>query len=143
MKSRTKLTTDTTVRAQSMRSAVAMWGVTAADIKRAKNGGCSAFRNGRIHRDELLPWLKNNPVDPTAALDEMGWKERRLKAQVDKLEMEVAREKGKLVERHTVTEEWGKHLTFIFDTLDKSMDRHAYNAIVKEVRTYLGKYALG
>jgi hypothetical protein len=143
MKTKTKPTTDTTVRAESIRSAVAMWGVTVADIKRAKTGGCTAFRNGRIHRDELLPWLKDNPVDLTAALDEMGWKERRLKAQVDKLEMEVAKEKGKLVERHVVTEEWGKHLTFIFDTLDKSMDRHAYNAIVKEVRTYLGKYALG
>jgi hypothetical protein len=143
MKTKTKPTTDTTVRAESMKAASSMYGVSVADIRRAKYGGCTAFRNGRIHRDELLPWLAANPVDTTVPLDEMGWKERRLKAQVDKLEMEVAKEKGKLVERHVVTEEWGKHLTFIFDTLDKSMDRHAYNAIVKEVRTYLGKYALG
>jgi hypothetical protein len=143
MKTKTKPTTDTTVRAESMKAASAMYGVSVADIRRAKYGGCTAFRNGRIHRDELLPWLKDNPAKADEPLSEMGWKERRLKAQVDKLEMEVAREKGKLVERHTVTEEWGKHLTFIFDTLDKSMDRHAYNAIVKEVRTYLGKYALG
>lgn len=126
--------------ADSMASASSMWGLDKSEIMRAKAGGCTAFFGGRIDRKPLLIWLSKNPA-PLDNAPAGGSKERKLRAEAERVEILVMQLRGSLIERATVTDEWGRHLTAIFDILDKSLDRVAYNAIAKEVKGYLGKYA--
>ena len=126
--------------APSMTSAEKMWGIDKSELSRAKNSGCAAFRGNLIYRDDLLAWLQANP----AAAGDVApgdYKARKLKAQVDKLEIDVSRERGKLVERAIVTEEWGKHITRLFDIVNQSCPRDMAQIITKEFRGYLGKAA--
>lgn len=131
----------------AMSSASKILEIPISEIKRAKLGGCSGFRNGRIYRVDLLEWLKHNPlltgVAPTinSEATDAEMESRKLAAQTLKAELELDRAKEKVIDRDLVRTEWTTHLTKIFEILDQSLDRGIYNSIAKEVKLYLGQYA--
>ena len=130
--------------ADSIASACKLWGIDRVDIKRAKEGGCSAFRGSRVYRDTLIAWLKANPRSAEElAMDgkNLSLQDQKLAKQIEKLDIEIARSRGDLVERAIVTEEWGKHITRLFDIVNQSCSRDMALIITKEFRGYLGKAA--
>ena len=54
-------------------------------LRAAKNKGCPAFNHGRVHEEQLLTWLKDNPVPDdapskdTAQIAVLQQQERRLR----------------------------------------------------------------
>ena len=60
----------------------------------------------------------------------------RLK-QVERIQLSIDRERGALIPRDLVRDEWTKHLNKLFEILDKSLDRGIYNAVAKELKSYL------
>jgi hypothetical protein len=130
--------------APSISNAAAIWGLEKKDIQRAKTGGCTAFKGSRVHRDDLIAWLKANPRSAEElAMDgkNLSLQDQKLAKQIEKLDIEIARSRGDLVERAIVTEEWGKHITRLFDIVTQSCSRDMAMIITKEFRGYLGKAA--
>ena len=60
----------------------------------------------------------------------------RLK-QVERIQLSIDRERGALISRDLVRTEWEKHIVKFFQILDKSIDGHIYNSVVKEMKSYL------
>jgi hypothetical protein len=127
-----------------MRHASTIWELEPTEIKRAKKGGSNAFRNGRVYRDDLIDWLKANPrSESELPVDgkNLSLQDQKLAKQIEKLDIEIARSRGDLVERSVVTEEWGKHATRLFDIVNQSCPADLAQIITKEFRGYLGKAA--
>ena len=134
----------------NMHQASAATGLSVIEIRKAKKAGCIAFRYGKIYKKELTDWIaaeKAKVPVPVVAIDESEtasdeeMESRKLRAQTLKAELELDIAKGKVINRDLVRTEWSTNLSAIFDILDKSLDRGIYNAIVKEVKIYLGKKA--
>jgi len=128
----------------SLAQAEAVWGIDRREMLRAKHAGCAAFRNGKIQRDPLLDWLKSNPrSESELPVDgkNLSLQDQKLAKQIEKLDIEIARSRGDLVERAVVTEEWGKHATRLFDIVNQSCPADLAQIITKEFRGYLGKAA--
>jgi len=49
----------------------------------------------------------------------------------------IDKERGALIPRDLVKAEWVKHIGKLFEILDKSLDRGIYNAVAKELKSYL------
>lgn len=120
------------------------------EIKRAKQNGCIAFRNTKIYTADLLAWLKANPIVAASSTSlenstedvncsDAEMESRKLRAQTLKAELELDIAKSKVINRELVRTEWSTNVSAIFEILDKSLDRSIYNAVVKEVKIYLGK----
>ena len=127
-----------------MSAASNLYGLDLEEIRRAKHAGCRAFRNNRIHRDDLITWLKANPRSAEElAMDgkNLSLQDQKLAKQIEKLDIEIARSREDLVEKAIVTEEWGKHITRLFDIVNQSCSRDMAMIITKEFRGYLGKAA--
>ena len=114
--------------------------IPVSEVQRAKKSEeCLAFYQAKIYKAPLVTWLAANPkeeIEVGQSTDVL--RDRKLKAQVDKLELEVAVERGNFVAKAAVTQQWGKLITDIFDIVDKSVDRTTYNAIAKELKNRLG-----
>lgn len=129
----------------AMSSASKILEIPIAEIKRAKLGGCSGFRNGRIYRVDLLEWIEENPaeVGSTTTINDVvsdaEMESRKLAAITLKAELELDRARGKVIDRDLVASEWATHITQLFTILDKSLDAPLYTAIAKEMKYYLSK----
>jgi hypothetical protein len=129
----------------AMSSASKILEIPIAEIKRAKLGGCSGFRNGRIYRVDLLEWLEENPAATGATptinevVSDAEMESRKLAAITLKAELELDRARGKVIDRDLVASEWATHITQLFTILDKSLDAPLYTAICKEMKHYLSK----
>ena len=129
----------------AMSSAAKILEIPIAEIKRAKAGGCSGFRNGRIYRKDLLEWLEENPEAIGSAstindvVSDAEMESRKLAAITLKAELELDRARGKVIDRDLVASEWATHITQLFTILDKSLDAPLYTAICKEMKHYLSK----
>ena len=129
----------------AMSSAAKILEIPISEIKRAKAGGCSGFRNGRIYRKDLLEWLEENPEAIGSAstindvVSDAEMESRKLAAITLKAELELDRARGKVIDRDLVASEWATHITQLFTILDKSLDAPLYTAICKEMKHYLSK----
>jgi hypothetical protein len=123
-----------------MRQAEARWGIPKAEIIRAKSAGCLAFRGPRIYRDELVLWIAANPR-PAGTGDGDGLRAQKLRAQISILEIQIAKERGDLVARETVKEEWGFWIAALFDIISAHVEKDVFNRISRELKARLGKRA--
>jgi hypothetical protein len=84
----------------SMGSAAACLSLPLGVLRAAKRAGCTAFRSNRIYGDELLEWLKVNPVEEVKDL-----RQEKVAEEVRKLRLRNDRDEGKLVTRQWVAEQ--------------------------------------
>jgi hypothetical protein len=126
--------------AESMAAAESLWGIAVAEQRRAKAGGCSAFKGSRVFRDGLIAWLKGNPPKPGTG-DGDNLRAQKLKVQIALLENQLARERGDLVAKATVTEEWGHWISALFEIIGRHADRDLFNRISAELKAKLGTRA--
>lgn len=92
--------------ADSLRAAVAILKthdiqLSVDRLKKMKADGCPAFRSGRVHIRELLQWLQSNPEAESTEGEESkeALERRRLLAQCEKLEHELAVTRGEYIHR--------------------------------------------
>ena len=121
-----------------MAAAESLWGIAVAEQRRAKAGGCSAFKGSRVFRDGLIEWLKKNPPAPGSG-DAENLRAAKLKVQIALLENQLARERGDLCERAIVKEFVGAIVADIFAILSPHLDRNTFNAVSAELRAKIGK----
>ena len=126
--------------AESMAAAESLWGIAVAEQRRAKAGGSSAFKGSRVFRDGLIEWLKKNPPAPGSG-DAENLRAAKLKVQIALLENQLARERGDLVAKATVTEEWGHWISALFEIIGRHADRDLFNRISAELKAKLGTRA--
>lgn len=70
-----------------------MLGCDVSVLKRAKRDGAPGFRSNRVYLDEVKTWLDENPVHLDDDTKE-GLERRKLRAQCEKLEHELAVTRG-------------------------------------------------
>lgn len=124
--------------AESMAAAFSLWGIPVSESRRAKGGGCKAFRGSRVFRGELIQWLKANPPLPGNG-DAENLRAQKLRAQISLLEIQIAETRGELVERALVREFCGALVADIFAILSPHLDRSTFNAVSAELRAKIGK----
>jgi len=121
----------------SIAQAAKIWGIPKEEVSRARvKGGIDAFRNGRIQREPLVKWLAENPPNEEDA-EALDWKTRKLKGQALQVEMTVAKARGELIEKKTVERTWAKYFAIITEVFERHLDRIAYNAAIKEIKSKL------
>jgi len=89
----------------SVGQAASALGIPRASLVAAKNAGCPAFRNTKVHGDELVAWLEANPLPDVAegiAADPGTAKLQKLNEEVRKLRLANDLKAGLLVQRSTV-----------------------------------------
>jgi hypothetical protein len=126
--------------AESMGAAESLWGISVSEQKRAKAAGCAAFRGSRVFREPLIAWLKENPT-PAGAGDGENLRGQKLKVQIALLENQLSRERGLLVEKAVVAEEWGFWVGALFEIISRHADRDLHNRISAELKAKLGTRA--
>ena len=102
--------------AQSMKQAQAFWDIPVSLMKIAKAAGCSAFVEHRIHRDELLQWIKDNPEagkegDDGSTMEQL--KRKELIAKVQLLQLKCAKEDGTSIAKEDARQDWARALSVI------------------------------
>ena len=105
----------------SMKQAAAAWGIPVAVLRAAKSAGCPAFRNKRVHR-EVVEWLETHP-EVSAQVDRAArekseleaLRRRRLELQVERLELQAARENGSMVSRERVKSAYAKAVAAVLE----------------------------
>lgn len=119
--------------AESMASAAAMYGIPMAELKRAKRAGCTAFRGPRVHRNEIVEWLKENPSDDTGdPIEEL--KRQQLLRVIRNLDLQYEKEVGTLIPREQAKSAWASATQKIQDVLGKLLEKETYNAVIKEIQ---------
>ncbi len=120
--------------ADSMAQAAGFWGIPKRVIRIAKDNGCPAFVAQRVHRAPLLKWLQENPDIAAQGEAQEGaadLKVKKLAAEVAILEGKIARERGDVIPRGVVKDEWGRGVAIIFEEAKAFLSRDEYLAFTK------------
>jgi len=123
-----------------MGAAESLWGIPVGEQRRAKAAGCAAFKGSRVFREPLILWLKENPPAPGAG-DGDNLRAAKLAVQIKLLENQLSRERGLLVEKAVVAEEWGFWVGALFEIIGRHADRDLFNRISSELKAKLGTRA--
>jgi len=92
-----------------------MAGVPLSILKEAKRLGCPAFRHGRIHFGEFIPWLFTTMMTDSS----VNWSEESKKLDVLLKRVDLAEKEDRVVDRTTVAEGVAKSVGVIFSELDR------------------------
>ena len=107
------MTSNTSDIAPSMRAARTQWGISMPILKAAKAAGCPAFRSSRVHRVELLRWIRANPgpvskaqavATEKTATDEL--KRQKLVVEISILKEKVRRNESDFIAINLTREVW-------------------------------------
>ena len=126
--------------AETMSAAESLWGIPVAEQRRAKAAGCAAFKGSRVFREPLILWLKTNPPAPGSG-DGDNLRAAKLRVQIALLENQLAKDRGELVEKAVVAEEWGFWIGALFEVVGRHADRDLFNRISAELKAKLGTRA--
>jgi hypothetical protein len=84
----------------SMRAAATELNTTISVLKRLKAKNAAGFRaNGNVDLDELTAWMRDHKAEQSDANDKEALEMRKLKAQCEKLEHELAVSRGDYIHR--------------------------------------------
>ena len=85
----------------TMRAASGATGFSLTTLRKFKNAGCPAFTtNGRVSLEKLVRWLADRHAGPDIGVD---WPARLKKAQAEREEIRLAKDRGQVVTRAEVT----------------------------------------
>lgn len=122
---------------ESMAQAESRWHIPKREQIRAKSGDCSAFRGGRIYKEPLVEWLRDHPAKVGEGQAEKLRTEKTRK-QIEKLALEIAMARGKLVERETVKTFFGEVMADLFEVIGRHVSRDVFNALSRDLRNAIG-----
>ncbi len=93
----------------------AMAGVPLSILKEAKRLGCPAFRHGRIHFGEFIPWLFTTMMTDSS----VNWSEESKKLDVLLKRVDLAEKEDRVIDRNTVADGIAKAVGVMFGDLDR------------------------
>jgi hypothetical protein len=138
-----KATTKTRKVAQSMKQAHAFWGIPISIMKAAKAAGCDAFVEHRVHRDELLQWVKNHPetgksTDDGSSAEEL--KRKKLLNEVALLQIKVAREDETVIDCGVAKAEWARCMAIVQEEARNLInDDDKYRIFCERIQARIGQ----
>lgn len=92
-----------------------MAGVPLSILKEAKRLGCPAFRHGRIHFGEFIPWLFTTMMTDSS----VNWSEESKKLDVLLKRVDLAEKEERVIDRNTVADGIAKAVGVMFGDLDR------------------------
>lgn len=90
-------------------------GIPVPVLRKAKKGGCLAFRSNRVHLGELLPWLFAQGDDAAVG----NWADALVEAKAKRERLKLDREKGEAIGRDLVKSAVQCGVSAVFAGLDK------------------------
>lgn len=90
-------------------------GVPLSILKEAKRLGCPAFRHGRIHFGEFIPWLFTTMMTDSS----VNWSEESKKLDVLLKRVDLAEKEERVIDRNTVADGIAKAVGVMFADLDR------------------------
>jgi len=133
-------------KAPNIPAAAARLNMPEAILYAARVAGCKAFRNSCVYMDELKEFLVDNPdvcqageAEGNEKDTEAKWRIEKNKKACRKLDLEYEKEIGELVPRQQLLEVIGKAFAPMCVTLEKALDKRAYNEVCKQLREALVK----
>lgn len=90
-------------------------GIPVPVLRKAKKGGCPAFRSNRVHLGELLPWLFAQGDDAAVG----NWADALVEAKAKRERLKLDREKGEVISRDLVKSAVQTGVSAVFAGLDK------------------------
>lgn len=99
----------------SMGSCAAATGIPLGLLKRAKKGGCPAFRTNRVYLADLLPWLFAQGDDAAVG----NWQEMLTEFKARRERLRYERDKGNAVDRDLVRSAVQRGVSAVFGSLDR------------------------
>jgi len=99
----------------SMASCAAATGIPLGLLKRAKKGGCQAFRANRVNLSELLPWLFAQGDDAAVG----NWQEALVEFKARRERLRYERDKGNSIDRDLVRSAVQRGVSAVFGSLDR------------------------
>lgn len=131
-------------KAPNIPAAAARLNMPEAILYAARVAGCKAFRNSCVYMDELKDFLVDNPevceigtAEANAKDTEAKWRIEKNKKACRKLDLEYEKEIGELIPRQQLLEVIGKAFAPMCVTLEKALDKSAYNTVCKQLREAL------
>ena len=127
--------------AQSIKQAAALWGIPKATMLIAKNAGCRAFVQHRVHREPLLKWLAENPeasAEGDSKTSEAELKRKKLQNEVTLGELKIANENKKTILREKAKEEWSRAVAIVQEEAKMLMDKQIYRVFIDRIKSKIG-----
>ena len=128
--------------AQSIKQASALWGIPKATMLIAKNAGCRAFVQHRVHREPLLKWLVENPeasAEGDSKTSEAELKRKKLQNEVTLGELKIANENKKIIAREEAKAEWARALAIIQEEAKLLMEKDHYRVFIERTKAKIGE----
>ena len=114
-------------------------GVPLSMLRAAKDAGCPAFRGGRVMVAEYQQWTAENEVDGAGEEGKEAWQIQLLKKQCRRLDLQYQQQLGELVPRGDLKDAIQGAFAPITQTLEKHLDKTAFNALCRDVKDALAK----
>ena len=125
-----------------MKAASLGMGVPMAMLKAAKRAGCPAFRGGRVVVADYQKWAPENPTGGVGEDEgKEAWQIQLLKKQCRRLDLDYQKQLGQLIPRGTLKDTIQSVFAPITQTLEKHLDKAAFNSVCRDVKDALAKLA--
>ena len=128
-----------------MQQAAGAWGIELSELKRAKGGGCLGFQHGRVNREAVEEWLKNNPKVNDVKTPDAGKVEKEKdpikQARLELLQLELEDKRGGRVSLKDVKAGWGVVIESQKQVLEKHLTKAQYNAVMRDMRQAISQNA--
>jgi len=132
--------------AENQKAAAAAWNVPLAVLKLAKAQGCTAFKSGRVHRQEFFAWLKTHEAEAGQAVElDLQKAERaelekeRLRAQIILLRSRNDRETRTTIPIQEAREETARALAILQEEYRQLMEPDLYRAACIKAKARMGE----
>ena len=127
--------------ADSMFETARRWSIPVYIQRAAKAAGCPAFRNHRVHGEELLTWLAARPEVTRAAdaarqlMRDMGALQcEKLRVQIDLAKMRLGIDNGSLIPRVEAEERWAAAAAIVQEEAQVFLSRTEFAAFIQAIR---------
>jgi hypothetical protein len=129
----------------SLRAAAGAWQIPISVLKASKASGCPAFVNGRIHREPLMQWLRDNrpKVDEAEKLDiakadRAALETERIRAQVRLLCAKADLQERLVILRTEAVAEWTRAMSIVQEEYRMLMEPDCYRIACQRARLRVG-----
>jgi hypothetical protein len=110
-------------------------------MKIAKAAGCPAFVQHRIHRDELVTWLEENPDaagQGEKLTDAAELKRQKTEAEVKLLRAKIAREERETIPLADAKTEWARAASIVQEEAKNLMEPDHFRVFTERCKTRIG-----
>ena len=126
---------------ETLKAASAGMKVPVAMLRAARDAGCPGFDHGQVNVAKYQAWAAENDPQSGGEEGKEAWQIQLLKKQCRRLDLDYQKQLGQLIPRGTLKDTIQSVFAPITQTLEKHLDKAAFNAICRDVKDALAKLA--